>query len=102
MNVHMFVSLSVAFVGLLVCSRLIAKGYYAALLPALCMGAYAALSVEWGVSGSGEKIGELKDVAWLFIESGMILGFSALAWGLLKDFESIGKHVKEGLEDGGD
>ena len=89
MSTSLFFSLVVTFVGLLFTFRVLLRGYYAALVPIICLVGYALLSVDWVASGSNQKISELRDLAWSLIEVGLILGYSITIYTIFIDCEEI-------------
>lgn len=89
MSTSLFFSLVVTFVGLLFTFRVLLKGYYAALVPIICLVGYALLSVDWVASGSNQKISELRDLAWSLVEVGLILGYSITIYTIFIDCEEI-------------
>jgi hypothetical protein len=90
LSTSLFFSLVVTFVGLLFAFRVLLRGYYAALVPIICLVGYALLSVDWVASGSNQKISELRDLAWSLVEVGLILGYSITIYTIFRDCEEIG------------
>lgn len=91
MNIQLFISLVTSFTSFLITLRIFVKGYYAALLPMVCLVGYSLLTIDWFISGENKNINQLKDIAWSTVEVGLMLGYSFTLYTMFKDFNSTFK-----------
>jgi len=73
--------------------RILLLGYYAALLPLICVIMYMPLEFVWVYTGSDKLIGTLQDTVWALLEMGVIGGGSWLAWTIKRDGDRVRKEL---------
>lgn len=94
-----FISTLAALFAVAVFGRLaLGLGYKTAWLPLICSIMYFVLNLDWLFFDRGEIIGTYLDLAWNFVEVGLLAGTARLAWSLRKSFEEFCEIIKKGLE----